>query len=172
MAKSGHGGRRAKTERALEQRQQAQRPRSPTGLGADRRRVTSRDRGAAIIPQAVTPRTETAPRSGSRRPRGYGGGGAPALNGECGGRGRSAAPRGKCGVRYRGASAEGESGVRCRVASAEAHAKRVGWRGLHGERGGRARRASAEGECGVRRRVASAEGESGGRERRASAECQ
>ena len=77
-AKSGHGGRRAKTERAWEQSQQAQRPRSPTGLGAVRRRVTSRDRGAAIIPQRVTARTETAPRSGSRRPRGCGGGGAPA----------------------------------------------------------------------------------------------
>ena len=76
-AKSGHGGRRAKTERALEQSQQAQRPRSPTGLGAVRSRVTSRDRGAAIIPQRVTARTETAPRSGSRRPRGCGGGGAP-----------------------------------------------------------------------------------------------
>ena len=76
-AKSGHGGRRAKPERALEQSQQAQRPRSPTGLGADRSRVTSRDRGAAIIPQRVTARTETAPRSGSRRPRGCGGGGAP-----------------------------------------------------------------------------------------------
>lgn len=110
-AKRGHGGRRAKTERALEQRQQAQRPRSPTGLGAVRHRVTSRDRGAAIIPQAVTPRTETAPRSGSRRPRGCGGGGAPALKGECGGRGRSAAPSGECGGRERRARAEGECGV-------------------------------------------------------------
>jgi len=38
--------------------------------------VTSRDRGAAIIPQAVTPRTETAPRSGTHKPHGRGGTGA------------------------------------------------------------------------------------------------
>lgn len=39
---------------------------------------TKRDRRAAIIPQRVTARTETARRSGSRRPRGFGGRGAPA----------------------------------------------------------------------------------------------
>ena len=171
-AKSGHGGRRAKTERALEQSQQAQRPRSPTGLGAVRSRVTSRDRGAAIIPQAVTPRTETAPRSGSRRPRGCGGGGAPADTNVDAGvnlyRRSVVFLAAFSALSVRSLTASEASGYRERSERIDWQERRVS---AEGEGGGRVRRRSKKGWEGGDS-MASAEGESGGRVRRASAECQ
>ena len=68
----------AQTGRTLCEQTTAAEASQPRGRSIAATRQTSRDRPAAHIPQPVRARTGRAGRSGTRRARGYGGGGAPA----------------------------------------------------------------------------------------------